>query len=353
MKLFNLLLLSMTIHASCLAQGVDHGNGGNEEIQFASITSEVVTWVQKNLNQGTLEQKLHLPMTGGHFLALLFDATQTAKVKFTDAPVMVGSLTRICKNIPSENIIICNRDEWRKTPGDIKYAIALHEHLGLKSLESNVGEYSQYPISKYILPFVYAVQKYELGMNAKAEAMIRAPSYSMLKDRFANVLRSPKLDLNLDIGSISLDTGKQIEASYACVFRSEDNPTTLYVNSFKRLGDHYMIGQEFLTTREINIAHRLACDESSRTEIEAQACYKKVALPNENPASERMTYHERIAKYERMYTRHSTNKMLNFVIALEHPENLDVMVARESGDTLLLHTIYHKTSSYGICKKFE
>ena len=61
----------------------------------------------------------------------------------------------------------CNLERWNAIGGDIRYAIVLHEYLGLAGLENNLLEYSQYPISSKIIPYVYEKNSYELGQEPK------------------------------------------------------------------------------------------------------------------------------------------------------------------------------------------
>lgn len=154
------------------------GNGGGEDVEFHKITSEIQIWMKKNQEQGKLDAKLQLSAVGGTKLYLDFnEAVNSTTLKFQDQAVMVNGQSRVCGNDINPNRIICNRTLWNhQTAGNLKYAIVLHEYLGVAGYERNIIEYSQYPISKNILDFVYEKTVFELGMEKKT------PEYDPVKD---------------------------------------------------------------------------------------------------------------------------------------------------------------------------
>ncbi len=143
------------------------GNGGGEDVEFHKITSEIQSWMKANLDLGKLDEKLQLNGVSGLKLnADLSEAVNSTTLKFQDEPVMVAGQSRVCGNDRNPNRIVCNRKLWNhQIAGNTKYAIVLHEYLGVAGYERNVMEYSQYPISKNILDYVYEKKVFELGME--------------------------------------------------------------------------------------------------------------------------------------------------------------------------------------------
>ena len=166
------LLVLMLMGSSLVASGAyaqKVGNGGGEDVQFHKITSEVETWIVNNNNLGQLSAKLQLgSINSNDFLTNFSNAVNSTTLTFQDAPVIVAGQTRVCGNDINPNRIVCNREMWnQQTAGNLKYAIVLHEYLGVAGYEKNILNYSQYPISKNILDYVYEKNVFELGLEKR------------------------------------------------------------------------------------------------------------------------------------------------------------------------------------------
>ena len=175
MKLIGMLCILLFLPSLAIAEG-SVGNGGGYEVEFVSISNEIGSWMKKALDSGTLVQKLHLSQ-GTVSAADLYSAftkyggQNLAIVKFQDDPIILAGYStapagRVCGNDSHPARILCNNSLWLQSSPQIKYTIVLHEILGVAGIEKNNGEYSQYPISQYILPFVQRSDKYELSDTA-------------------------------------------------------------------------------------------------------------------------------------------------------------------------------------------
>ncbi len=150
-------------------------NGGGGEIEFAAIKAEINQWLTDRKSDGTLEEKLALRnarLSVQEFTTLYADAISRVgnKVKFQDAPIKLAGYSkaspgRICGNDYEAAIIRCNNLNWEKSSPQIKYAIVMHEYLGVARVEKNRGEYSNYPISSQLVKFVKRSEKFELNAN--------------------------------------------------------------------------------------------------------------------------------------------------------------------------------------------
>ena len=149
--------------------GHETSGGGGEDILFKSVRDEIGGWLQKNLHLGTLENKLSLTSIKGEDLVNSYEAWVKSvgnKIVFNHDEIRFGQNVRICKNNRASMTITCNIDEWAKTNGKVRYAIVFHEYLGLAELESNVEtDYSRYPISGKLIPYVKTSEAFELGME--------------------------------------------------------------------------------------------------------------------------------------------------------------------------------------------
>lgn len=174
MKKTNPVFLSVLLLAqmASTAFAQDHtGNGGGGEIEFANIASELKNWVIDANKSDQLSDRLGLKslnLNATTFTSTLSQLVDTTPVLFTNDQVFIErdgvKIERVCRNntAPAAGIV-CNRDEWKKTPGNVRYGIVMHEYLGIAGIEENKGIYSQYPISRNVLSYVYATQKYALG----------------------------------------------------------------------------------------------------------------------------------------------------------------------------------------------
>jgi hypothetical protein len=170
--------------ASCplaLAEGgSEGGNGGGGEIEFVSIRAEISEWIDARLLDGTLSRKLGLAAVGleaGSFHAL-YERYEKTPVVFQDAPIVLTGYStapagRICGNDANPARIACNNANWALASAQIKYAIVLHEILGVAGVESNQGEYSQYPISRSILGYIGRSEKSEIGTARRLAVELR------------------------------------------------------------------------------------------------------------------------------------------------------------------------------------
>jgi hypothetical protein len=164
-----LVMMSVFASLSAFAQaGNGAGNGGGEDGNFKNIRDDIQSWMEKNVQTGELSAKLKLSFDQGDFYAKFVAVTAAVgeKITFNHEPILFSNNVRVCKNDPVAHQIQCNIDEWSAVRGDSRYMIVLHEYLGIAGIESNQGDSSTYPVSKNILPFVYATQKWELGMAA-------------------------------------------------------------------------------------------------------------------------------------------------------------------------------------------
>ena len=162
-----ILSLMMLMGANAFAQ-VEHGNGGGEDGIFKGIRNEVGDWLSKNNALGVLSKKLELKNITSEILLNSFNQSTKDvgdKIIFNHDEIRFENNIRICKNDQVTKIITCNLDEWSKTKGDTRYMIVFHEYLGIAGIETNVAEYSTYPISPKILEYVHAKNAYELGME--------------------------------------------------------------------------------------------------------------------------------------------------------------------------------------------
>ena len=155
-----LSLLNTSVHAQ------EVRNGGGEDGVFKSIRNEIKVWMDKNLREQELGEKLGVnnPSLVHQKMVLAIESVAD-KVVFTKDLIEIGGSVRICKNEPTISTITCNVDAWNNSRGDTRYMIVLHEYLGIAGIETNLDEFSQYSISTRILAFVYEKQAFELGME--------------------------------------------------------------------------------------------------------------------------------------------------------------------------------------------
>ena len=164
-----LIFLSLVLYQSSYAQpegGSGAGNGGGEDAEFQFIKCEEMEWLIRNDQNGSLDSKLEFGLNGysvSEMVTQLMDKMLNVQPIFNDESIEIDGQVRVCRNVPTENKIYCNITQWNRTLEHIKYAIVLHEYLGLLLIEPNILGYSQYPISKNILKFTYLDQRYELG----------------------------------------------------------------------------------------------------------------------------------------------------------------------------------------------
>jgi hypothetical protein len=163
-KISKLVSMMMVVSSLAFAQGSSHGdNGGGGEIEFDKYKNEIAIWFNESVQNGTFGKKFDFrrvaPLTPEIVASKLSEALSTAKVSFTSEPLKLSGYStyvdqRICANSPKTKIIKCNISAWFSVPEYIRYAITLHELLGVAGIESNEQEYSQYPLSVQLLSYL-------------------------------------------------------------------------------------------------------------------------------------------------------------------------------------------------------
>jgi|GEM_PF-6907095 len=86
----------------------------------------------------------------------VIEAIDHVSVEFTQNSLTVdGREPKVCKNYPNQDRlkrkIECNYEMWNAQSANQKITVVFHEYLGITGYESNVGEYSEYPISSQMI----------------------------------------------------------------------------------------------------------------------------------------------------------------------------------------------------------
>lgn len=175
---FLLLATTASVHAEGV--GTETGNGGGGEVEFAALRAEIGSWIHQRLADGSLEQKLNLATVGltAEAFTSLYAHYESTPVIFQDDPIKITGYSslpsgRICGNQTTPAQIVCQISPWNKASPQIRFAIVLHEILGVAGLEGNQGQYSQYPVSSRLLRYLHRSERYELGVEGNLALHLR------------------------------------------------------------------------------------------------------------------------------------------------------------------------------------
>lgn len=174
---------STAILTASLSEGHGAGNNGGLELSFQSVRVQTLDWLERNLNNKTLTEKLALKViTAEELFSKYRDAYNIVNIKVLKESELTSLCEKnkdalicglknnkrvVCKNESEPARILCVDERLSALPGDEQFSINFHEHLGVAGIEINdeSADYSRYPISSRLMKFANPVvtTRWELG----------------------------------------------------------------------------------------------------------------------------------------------------------------------------------------------
>jgi hypothetical protein len=241
--------------------GTTVGNGGSGEVLFHEMSSEIDTWLNNQVTNGSLVKKLNLEsvhISTDTLIPSYEEAlSSTQDIKFIalrdiqsecqngddGACLLLKNPTRICVNYKEpSNHIRCVTEKFDDSSGDLQFTIVFHEFLGIAGIEvdseSDNNSYSEYLVSKYLMKFARPVNvvRYELGSLPRSEKTHRIDYESGMID-ISNDLIDPNTfqpDVNPENPYYSeLIKESKTEAKEKCISSGYDDMEILSVRIVK------------------------------------------------------------------------------------------------------------------------